>query len=518
MLPPELANVDELLKRFDRAKKRRNGSWFEHMQEAYAYAAPQREIFFDYHEGQKKNTDLYDNTAVTGLQTFANRMQKAVVPPWQQWARIVPGSDVPESDHETSVSFQGEDMPLTAALDKVTDIAFDYIHRSNFASRVYETFVDFGISTGVLTCEFDATSDNLMFNAIPLAQVYLALGPNGTIADHWREHEVEGGLIERMWPGAKLPEDVTQKIAKDPGEKFNVVEGCLYHKNEYHYVVILSKSKDIIYEQHEGESGPFISYRGMVVPGEVYGRGPVMQVLPDIKTLNVVKEFELTSAAIAASGAWTGRDDGVFNPYTVQVAPGIVIPVNSNETGNPTLAALPMSFDFEFTQIVGEDLRQSINKALFAEPLGNLDDPTKTATEMQLRYQMHMEDAGAFFARLQTELVEQTLRRVIFLLQREGIIPRIKLDGKDVTLKHTSPIARVMDQEDLINLQRAVATVSMFGDEAVMLTFDTEEAGEYIAKKQGVDPELIRTPEERKALQEQLAQAAEAAMEAGVGG
>lgn len=513
-LPKALSDPAVLLKRFKVAKDRRDHSWWSHMREAYDYAAPQRETFFDYSPGQKKNTDIYDNTAITGLQTFANRMQKAVVPAWQQWDRLVPGSNVPEDQHEALVDYDGKQMSLVEALDKITDKVFEYIHRSNFSSRIYEAFIDFGISTGTITCEYDVVRDELVFNSVPLSQLYLSPGPNGKISDHWREHSVEGENLLLMWPEADLDEETAKKIKDKPQEKHQVVEGCLYHQDEYHYVVMLAKKKRIIFNQNNGETSPFISFRGMVIPGEVYGRGPIMQVLTDIKTLNVVKEFELTAAAIAASGAWTGRDDGVFNPYTVQVAPGVVIPVGSNDSGNPTIAALPMNFDFNVNHIVAEELRNSINKALFAEPIGTMDDPTKTATEMQIRYQMNLEEASAFFARLQTELVEQVTARVVYLLQKEGIIPPIKVDGKDVGVKHTSPIARVMDIEDIQNLQRSIEATAMLGDQAVAMTYDVDAVGKYIGKKFGVDPELLRTDAEREEMKQQMQQMAQAQMAA----
>ena len=479
------------------------------MKECYEHAAPQRETFDEHTPGEKKNTDIYDDTAVIGLQIFANRMQRAIVPPWQKWGNIVPGDDIP--DPSVNVEWNGEQVPLADALDEITSIVFNYIHRSNFSSRIYESFIDLGISTGTITCEYDVEKDSLVFNSVPLSQLFLSPGPNGEIDDHWREHEVEAGHLEQMWPGIKLTDQVKNKVKNDPGSRVAVIEGCVYHKGEYFYVVILGKGnqRSIAYYQDEGKIGPFISFRGMVVPGEAYGRGQIMQVLPSIKTLNVIKEYELTGAAIAASGAWTGRDDGVFNPYTVKVAPGVVIPVGSNDRSNPTLSALPLNFDVNFTQIIAKEVKEEINKALFAEPLGSFDDPTKTATEIQMRYQMHLESSGAYFARLQTELVERTIKRVIYVLQKEGKIPPIELDGKEISLKHTSPISRIMDQEDLQNLQMAVNMVSLFGPEMVMLTYDVEKVGEYVNEKQGVSPSLYRDEKQRTAFKKELGQAAQ---------
>ena len=146
-LPAELT-VGALTARFKRAKDRRNTSWWSHMKECYEHAAPQRETFDEHTPGEKKNTDIYDDTAVIGLQIFANRMQRAIVPPWQKWGNIVPGDDIP--DPSVNVEWNGEQVPLADALDEITSIVFNYIHRSNFSSRIYESFIDLGISTGTI--------------------------------------------------------------------------------------------------------------------------------------------------------------------------------------------------------------------------------------------------------------------------------------------------------------------------------------------------------------------------------
>ena len=67
--------VQALLKRFDKVKSLKNSNWYSHMRECYEYAAPQRETFFDYSPGEKKNSTIYDDTAVIALETFARRLQ-----------------------------------------------------------------------------------------------------------------------------------------------------------------------------------------------------------------------------------------------------------------------------------------------------------------------------------------------------------------------------------------------------------------------------------------------------------
>jgi hypothetical protein len=63
------------------------------------------------------------------------------------------------------------------------------------------------------------------------------------------------------------------------------------------------------------------------VPGEPYGRGPILLALPTIKTLNKAVELTLKAAAIQMLGIWGYRPGGSFNPDTVRLGPGEIWPM-----------------------------------------------------------------------------------------------------------------------------------------------------------------------------------------------
>jgi len=508
-----------LLKRFSKAKAIKNQNWYNHMRECYEYAAPQRETFFDHSPGAKKNTTIFDDTAVVGLETFASRLQTYMVPPWQQWGLITLGPQVPEEVGEETIEFQGKEVTINEALELTTDIVFDYIHRSNFDTMVYPALIDLGISTGNMTCEYDAKKDELVFNALPMPQVYLEPGPRGSIDNHWREWEIELSHIKRLWPDAKLNEELNRQLDQKPNKKAWFVEGCVYDGDVYRYVVIDRARKSFIVDR-ESASSPFISFRSAVTAGETYGRGRVMSVLPSIKTLNLVAEYELTSGAIAASGVWTGVTDGQFNPYNVDIAPGVIIPVMSNDARNPSIAPLPMDFNFQFTQIQKSELQNTINTALFANPIGSMEDPTKTATEITMRKQMDMQQSGGFFSRLFTEFVNKVITRIVFLLSSEGIIPQINIDGRNYKVKHTSPLALAMDLEDVQNLDEVIQRLMSYDPTGALLAggLKMEDIPKFISDRIGIDPGLVRTKQEQQKLAEaaQQSMAAQQGMEGGM--
>ena len=496
-IPDELGSVKNLITRFDAAKAKKE-PWITHLRECYEYALPQREVFNLYSPGQKKNSDIFDSTAVVGAQKFASRLQATLVPPWRKFSILSPGSEISEKERDD----------VQRALDDINDILFDHINHSNFATQAHESFLDLSVSTGAMMLqESDSDSSLLDFNAAPLAEIFPEEGPRGTIETVWREHEVPARNIDRMWPGADLSDQTKKKASEQPDSKIKLIEGTVYApKAGSYYQCVIERDEEHVVFVANYEVSPWIVFREMVVPGEVLGRGRIMQVLPDIKTVNKTVEFVLRNAALSIAGVYTAQDDGVINPYTLQIAPGAVIPVGSNDSGNPTLRPLDRAGDFNVAELMLNDMRDRINKVLYSDPFGDVNQPVKTATEMSLRQQELVMDAGSAFSRLQTEFIEKVIKRSVHILKKAGKIPDIRVDGKEVTIQHTSPLARAQDQQDLLAIQQFMQMGAGLGPEMFGLGAKLEDIVPYIGKKLGISQKLLRSEDERAAMQQQAAQ------------
>ena len=498
-IPNELGNVKQLIKRFDTAKKARS-PWISHLQECYEYALPQRETFTRHTPGARKNKSIYDSTVVLGVQSFASRLQATLIPPWRQWSILVPGSGIPEKEH----------AGVQKHLDSITKIVFDHINHSNFATQSHEAFLDLSVSTGVLQIQQSeglSSDSDIEFHAAPLAEIYPEAGPHGTIETVWRSHKVPARHIDRLWPGASLSDKIRKTATDAPDTRVELIEGTIYvpKQGDYYQCVIDRASDHIVFAQ-SFEVSPWVVFREYVVPGEVLGRGRVMQVLPDVKTANKVVEYTLRNAALSISGVYTATDDGVINPYNVRLEPGTILPVGSNDSSNPSLRPLARAGDVNMAVLVLNDLRNNINKALFAEPFGEITQPVHSATEMALRNQELVQNSGSAFGRMQTEFIEKIIKRTVSILKSTGKIPPFNVDGKEVTIKHTSPLARAQDQDDLVALNQYLATVAQLGPEILNLAVKTEDMPAWIAKRLGVEQKLIRDEAEKAQIKEQMAQ------------
>jgi hypothetical protein len=134
------------------------------------------------------------------------------------------------------------------------------------------------------------------------------------------------------------------------------------------------------------------------------------------------------------------------------------------------------------------ELQNAIKLALFND-LRDPAGPVRSATEVAIESRELAKRIG-----LQTEILVPILKRVVAILTRRGLIVPIELEGRDVTVKFTSPLARAQDGEDLLAVQQAVQFVlGTSGPEQVLMAYKTEDFGTWAAQKTGMPAELVRS-------------------------
>jgi phage portal protein BeeE len=114
---------------------------------------------------------------------------------------------------------------------------------------------------------------------------------------------------------------------------------------------------------------------------------------------------------------------------------------------------------------------------------------------------------GSAFGRLQAEMVQPVLQRIIFLLRKQGRIEIPTVNGREVKIKSVSPLAQAQSNQDIVSFDRFLELIQgRFGPEVTNLLVSSEEAAVYLAKKFGVPDNLIRDVGERKQIVEMAQQ------------
>ena len=373
-----------------------------------------------------------------------------------------------------------------------------------------EALQDVGISTGIITCEEgDGVESSLTFDSIAIEDVALEQSPNGMIENLYRTFKIKVRDIETDIQGAKLSTLLQKKLSDDDNAQVELVECVVKNKDrKYEHTIYHEEDKSILLDIVD-DSSPYIVFRERVTSKGVYGMGRIIQLLQDIKVLNKISEMDLKNAGLAISGVYTAADDGVLNPYNVKLIPGTIIPVASNNNAAPSLRPLERSGDFQIAQIKIDQKQELINKTLFGMPLGSITrTPVRTATEVDARSNETFEMTSAAFSRFQTELLERLIKRMVDVLQKSGKIAPIVVDGKEITIKFTSPMAKQQDRVDVgvITEYAQVLATTGIPPEEIAKYVKFEEIPGYIGENMGLPSKLLRTEEESNVYQMQQAQ------------
>lgn len=497
-------NPDDVLKRHEKAliKKEDFRSLYE---EAYEFALPQRNLYDGHYDskstGSKKMNRVFDSTAINSTQRFANRMQSGIFPPQRKWCRLEPGPDIPEN----------RKAEAQAALDIYNDRMFATLKQSNFDIAIGEFLLDLSVGTAVMMVQPGDDTSTINFIPIPQYLISLEEGANGNVDSVYRRMRMKGEAIQRQWPDAEIPKDLQDKINQKPTDDVELIEATILDqkRGDYCYHVIHKESKqELLYKRMD--YSPWIVSRYAKVAGEIYGRGPLITALPDVKTLNKTLELVLKNASLAISGVYTAADDGVLNPNTVKIMPGAIIPVARN--GGPqgeSLRPLPRSGDFNVSQIIMNDLRQNIKRILLDESLPPDNMSARSATEVVERMKELSQNLGSAFGRLINETMIPLVSKMLQVMDQRGIIDLpLKVNGLEIKIAPVAPLAMAQNMDDIQNMLQYAQIAQQSGPQA-QATLKVDEMMDYIADKLGIPARVRTTPEERAMAQEEAMQAAQ---------
>lgn len=468
--------------------------------DAYKYGMPQRNGYDEPTPGSPRMDEVFDSTAITATTAFATRLQTEFTPMFQRFASFEAGPLVPKRER----------TKLNKILGSVSERAFAILDISNFHSAVGEFYLDLAAGTGVMFVEETKGKQHaspVRFTTVPAYQVAIEEGPDGAAEGVFYKWKLPLRNVKRTWPDARPSTDLADRIKDKPDAEETFLCATVFDEDKgvFLYDVIDEKAKEsILRRPRRYMENPWIVCRWMKAANEVNGRGPLVQALPDIRTLNKLIELILKNASLSVSGVYTATDDGILNPGVVRIVPGAVIPVMRNP-GHPSgasLVPLPRAADFNVASLERDDLRAQIKRTLFDVGLPPDTGPVRSPTEIVARMKDLASNIGGAFGRLMSEFIQPLFRRLLGIMQRSGLlndVGAVKLTGYLVQIKVTSPLARLQNASDIEAVLNWLQALAVLGPELVAISAKVEDIGEWLGTKFGAPAELIRDPEERKA-------------------
>lgn len=489
--------LEMLRKRYNAAKYVAD-LWIPIMQASFFYAIPFRNRYYlpgKEFQGTIQNSRVYDTTAVEAVTTFVSKLHDTMTPPQSQWGYLeVDDTDFGNSDEEIEYLEKAQ-----LELNRYSRKLFKYIHRSNFDVVVNECYYDLSIGTSALV--INQINDKMPFlcTSIPMDKLAIEEAANGKIESWFRTWQnMKIAELFLRWPKVVLSPDMIQLLDSDPDAQIrNVYEGVAYMPHlpkPYCYAVWSDNS--VIYHEYL-ESNPGIVWRWKKTNNETWGRGPVMEALPSIISLNEIARIELASANLNTFRPYMGFSDAVFNPHTFKLEPFSVIPIAPiGSDGQVPLIPLPDTSNPQLAQFSIQDLRIQIKKLLFAEtPQDTPGIQPQTAYELSLKQQELAQKIGPLFSRLLYEFLQPVFERFAYILHTMGILPKPKIEGVDINFKYKSPLALVKGQNDIAKLIQLVQTMQgIYGPEVTQMYINMKEGPYLMAESLQIDARYLNDP------------------------
>lgn len=470
--------------------------------------------------GQDQNIDLYDSTAEEAALIGAAGLLSQLIPPGEPWFRYEPMD--PNASDDVKQKFE-----------KATDRALQAIYASNFYLALHEDFLDLLTFCTSNTYVEEGTKRPLNFINIPVGTFCVAEDNEGLVDTVYREWTWSAKQIEQQWPNTKLPAKIAEKLAsKDPKDwdhKFTIIQAVYPRRRgqwregmvegslrEFADVYVCKECTEVIEESGFYER-PFAVGRLLRSNNEVYGRGPGLSIMPEVKALNRAELDLLLAMEKAVNPGWIMPEDAAYRPDNRPN--GVTYWDSTNPNNKPEREQITARVDWAENWTARK--RQRINSAFFVDMFQMLNAPgvkekQMTAREVAERIREKLVLFSPMFARIVQEKLNPLLERVFNIMLRSGQFDDLAFRPEDgaYQVTYTSKIAlalKAANDTALLELVDIAALLQPF-DQSVSLVVKWREAMRKTALNRGLNSDDLRTNEEIDKMVEEM-QRAQAAMQ-----
>jgi hypothetical protein len=494
--------------------KRARSNWEALWRDVSTYILPRRLKKDERTSGENLRAGMYDSTAERANNRLGSVIQSMLTNPETKWFGV----------KLNNPNLMKQEIVLRW-LEELRDRVIEIMNDSNFSQAADELYLDMGgIGTGIMLIE-SGKSKILNFQTLPIYECYLAENDEGIIDTLYREYEMTVAQCVQQFEWDELPKRVQEKFNKRKyDDKVKIVHAIEPRKEfiknprsakEFPWASVYFSVEDK-QVMHEGgyKSFPAVCPRWRKASGEVYGRGPGIECISDIKTLNEMVYTNLMACHRAVDPPLDHEEDAYETP--LDLSPGAINIRSKNANKAEALYlvnGLPVSLELQ------QMYQSNINDSFFYQQLSLIDNDRMTATEVIQRTEENMRILGPTFGRFQSEFLEPLIRRVLSILSDADMLPEapaIIANSGGYRIEYESPLARAQKSSELQAIERAIMVAApalqMKPDAILVLKIDDLLRDIFILN--GVPRDRLRTEKEVAAMREEIArrQAAAEAM------
>ncbi len=500
MQPPE--NFHKLNDRFQEARYYKD-RWLALYKNLYLYVIPDRDAFnikFNYTDSGKPVTNMiWDNTAMVAAYQRANDLHGLLMPKDRVWGKYV---------LDPHMHDEGDIQKGQVILDKINEYIMFYLQESNIDRVVGSSNLDLVGGMGGIWVESPSDQIPLYFRSIPAVGIYIEYCNDDLIRNVWYVAKMTGRSILDTFPNYKGTQ--YNNLKDNPNDTYAVNYGQVEVGLEKYYIyAVLDCDPFTVLWDRYSDYRQIIIYRDRVRPGEAEGRGIGIDMMPTIIDLNRIVEYSRKNMAFKANPPMFYDAGSYFNPYSIRQWAGAMIA--RQPTGRNPLEALQMPEHPDVFQMIVH-MQEVIQKAFQVDPLGEIQTPVKSATEISIRENRAQRTASTDISRLINELPRQIFETAAKILNSRGLLLKPKqvilpFDPSQLKFAFQSPLYDLQNQSDLNHFITSLQIKQQFwGQQAPMLSTDMFEANRFISDKLNIPAKLAVPDEELKKRLEQAAQ------------
>jgi len=369
--------------------------------------------------------------------------------------------------------------------------------------------------TGVISVQKD--DDSLVYRSYHVGDIAFAQNSKGLIDTVFRDIYYTARQAVQEFGEENLPDKVN-KMAQNPTDanqkvKFihAVVPNSDFDKTKidslkFRSLFIFEEEKMIVKEE-QFKSNPYFIMRFTIAPGELWGRGPVTEMLPEIRMLNKMRLDFMEAAELANHPPMMVEDDGVIGqPVTeprgiIYMRTGAAEPKPWNTGGN-----LPLTNEILLQQqnFIREGMLINVFQTL--EGVKNVS----SATEAQIRKEDGLAIVSAVVGAVQKDALDPIIVRSMGLIDKKKLPPAPRKFDFDIIYQGRMAMAMSALHANAIEL--FLAKVAPYEPLGAMDNINMDKATRHIALAGSVPAEVMvpmdvveaKRAEQKAAAQQQL--------------
>jgi hypothetical protein len=431
--------------------------WEDQYKEISEYMLPRKGFFFDKdpNKGDTRNEKIVDGLATRSLRVLSAGLQAGLTSPSRPWFRL--SLERKEwLDHPTVKMWLAEiEKRLRHALAQ-----------SNFYQAAHNLYTEIsGFGTGVIHIQ-RGMRKALHFKPLTVGEYCIADDPDGRVDTIYRELSLTAKQAIQEFGEDKVSAQVKKIYDRNPYEYVKIVHAVQPNKDrKLDKIDNQNKAWESVYYEEDFDqkilrksgydSFPFACPRWDINGGDVYGRGPGMDCLPDVKMLqaqtkSIIKAIQLAvSPPLKASGDLKGR---------INLFPGAVSYLNEGQL-EEIIKSRP---DIQSAILAREDVRNAIREGFFNDLFLLLTQPDRdtTATEIMERKEEKMLMLGPIVERQHTEFADVIIEQSLDILMDDPDFPvlpdELMHEIGDYKIEYVSTLAQAQKMAGTQAIQRTM--------------------------------------------------------------